>query len=261
MAGAARQQEVEALVLYVYLSAYSATGSPVTIAAVHLVALALADYRLPFGLSAATARRAAAVLGIGVLLLNYGHALPRLSARRSEGHWDRYCVELGDYLTDRNSCFKVPERWQALKRSGFVTPAQDLRFDVASPFGRIEGVAPGTDPMSGASVAIVSGWAALSDDDAGTVVLAYGDDQRFRTVATQLLPRDGGVQWVVKVSWSVGAADERPLRAWAYDKRAKCFRRLDGEARLDAPDARQRAGIGRARPESRTSTVADSGRI
>ncbi len=215
-----------------YLSSYSATASLVAVATVHVVALFFAEHPLPGAVRSDVLRRGAAVAGIGILCLDYVHAFPRLIARRADGQWDHYCVELAPYFAARSTCFMPAGGAAALARSGFRKEAEGVTFvPGAPPLGRVDLVGTATEPFSGSEVPALAGSADFADASEGTVLLAFGDDRRFVGQASQVVSDTGRIEWVAMVPWAFVDADRRPLHAWAYDRKGHVFRRLAGGGR------------------------------
>ena len=215
-----------------YLSAYSSTASLFAVATVHLVVLFLAQRPARFGVSARRLGRAAAALSLVVVALDYAHAFPRLAARRAEGHWDRYCVELAPYFAAKSTCYMPPGGGEALEHAGFGTMARHVAYaPEGARAGTVETAFTAVEPIGGAGIAAISGHVSLGDDSEGTVLVALGDDRAFVAEARQLRASPHGTEWIATLPWGVVESDPRPLSAWAYDRAHRLFRRLDGQAR------------------------------
>jgi hypothetical protein len=215
-----------------YLSAYSSTASLFAVATVHLVVLFLAERPARFGVSAERLGRVAAALSLVVVAFDYAHAFPRLAARRAEGHWDRYCVELAPYFAAKSTCYMPPGGGAALERAGFGRMARRVAYaGEGAHFGTVETAFTAAEPLGGAGIAAISGHVALRDDADGTVLVAFGDDRAFVAEARELRATPNGTEWIATLPWGFVESDPRPLSAWAYDRAHRVFRRLDGEAR------------------------------
>lgn len=215
-----------------YLSAYSSTASLFAVATVHLVVLFLAERPPRFGVSASHLGRAAAALSLLVVVLDYAYAFPRLAARRAEGHWDRYCIELAPYFAAKSTCYMPPGGGEALEHAGFGEMARHVAYAAeGARAGTVETAFTSIEPIGGAGIAAVSGHVALGDDSEGTVLVAFGDDRAFVAEARGLRATPNGTEWIATLPWGLVESDPRPLSAWAYDRAHRLFRRLDGQAR------------------------------
>ncbi len=221
--------EFERWLMGYYLSAYSVTSALVAVSVVNLLALYSAGkttiWRIPRRLFC----RMAAGCGLLLVIINYVHAAPALLARRADGHWDRYCVELVAYMDVPNSCGIRPESAGMFEQTGLRKVRHDVVFDATvRDFGRIEKVKRFTDPTSSGARVAVTGWTALPDDASGTVLLVFGSRSRFFAQATRLTPNGKGSAWTAIVPASLFDSGVGLAYAWAYDKMAGRFVELAG---------------------------------
>lgn len=211
-----------------YQSSYSETASLVAVAAIHLGAIRHATVGSP-GARNRLFPVLAGLLAV-VLALGTARAWPRLLSRREYGHWDRYCLELANYLAPENACFVGADGAHAMERARFATLRHGLPFlNARDPRDRIETILSEVDPLWGMRSMSVRGIVALDDDSEGTVALAFEGEHAFFALAARVQPAGPGRARFFGAIPVVAVHPGRTrVNAWVYDRAKGYFRPVGG---------------------------------